>query len=56
MHEWSIAEAVCRAAVELAKARGAKRIVERFRGGTRVPMPVRLAHKLSLFPKAEREP
>ena len=35
---------------------GAKRIVERFRGGTRVPMPVRLAHKLSLFPKAEREP
>ncbi len=35
---------------------GAKRIVERFRGGTRVPMPVRFAHKLSLFPKAEREP
>jgi len=33
---------------------GAKRLVKRFRGGTRVPTPVRLAHKLSQFPKAER--
>ncbi len=43
MHEWSIAEAVCRAAVELAKARGAKRIVElRVRVGELAQLDLRI--------------